>query len=303
MKISSHARNRPGVSLIEVLVVVFILAILIGLILSAIQKVREHSVRLQSMNNIRQISLGVHGLADQRMGRVTNLAKAEGPKLAVYKDQSLFWLILPWTHQTPQVPKPGSDSEAIRNFFRPYVKIYISPGDPTVNIPEVQSWIDQLAPVSYTFNMHAVNNQINLPFSFPDGTSSTIMACENYFIKWDTQYHGAIRIFSYTRVALPSIPGEYYGERRATFADLSWRDVVPVRDPATGTTRASASGKTFQVKPTLEQHDMYLPATPFDAGLPVAMFDGSVRVLSPSISEHIFWSLVTPNGGEVIGDF
>ena len=46
-----------------------------------------------------------------------------------------------------------------------------------------------------------------------------------------------------------------------------------------------------------------MPQTPFSAGLPVAFFDGSVRILSPSIDESIFWSLVTPNGGEVVGDF
>jgi len=34
--------------------------------------------------------------------------------------------------------------------------------------------------------------------------------------------------------------------------------------------------------------------------LTVAMFDGSVRTLSPSVSESVFWALVTPAGGEVV---
>ncbi|HVK19710.1 MAG TPA: hypothetical protein VM533_22445 [Fimbriiglobus sp.] len=93
------------------------------------------------------------------------------------------------------------------------------------------------------------------------------------------------------------------GTRRATFADKGWHDVIPVKDPATGQTVASVRGQTFQVRPRLEDVDSKMPQTPFSAGLPVAFFDGSVRILSPSIDESIFWSLVTPNGGEVVGDF
>jgi hypothetical protein len=53
----------------------------------------------------------------------------------------------------------------------------------------------------------------------------------------------------------------------------------------------------------MDEIDLHVPQTPFAAGLPVALFDGSVRTLSPRIAEHVFWALVTPNGGEVIGDF
>ena len=43
--------------------------------------------------------------------------------------------------------------------------------------------------------------------------------------------------------------------------------------------------------------------TPHSGGLPVAMFDGSVRTLSPGITESVYWGLFTPDGGEVPGDF
>jgi hypothetical protein len=93
------------------------------------------------------------------------------------------------------------------------------------------------------------------------------------------------------------------GGRRPSFADALWHDVVPVTDPVTKFTQASTQGLTFQLRPRVEAATSNVPSTPFAAGLPVAMFDGSVRTLSPRIAETVFWSLVTPAGGEVVGDF
>jgi hypothetical protein len=42
--------------------------------------------------------------------------------------------------------------------------------------------------------------------------------------------------------------------------------------------------------------------TPFEAGLPVVFFDGSVRTLRPGIAPEVFWAHVTPAGGEVVRD-
>jgi hypothetical protein len=283
---------RRGASLVEVLVVIAILGLMLGLLLGAIQGGRTTAVRLNSQNNLRQIILATHQLADQEAGKIDNLTKTALPKKKLYTESSIHWDLLPWTHG-PRVRPRNPTEEELGDYLCPRVKTYISPADPSQGHPVLQvtrGWC------SYSCNMMVFDGSFTMPFSLPDGTASTIAFAERYC------YSAKTGDYSLYYFIFPASPESHQvNDRRATFADVASGDVIPVKDPVTGQTVASRRGVTFQVRPKVEDADGKQLQTPFPGGLPVAFFDGSVRTIAPGVAEHVFWGLVTPGGGEVVG--
>ena len=298
---------RHGLSLIELILVVAVLAILIGLLLPAVQKVRLAAVRMKDMNRLKQISLSVIQLADSRDGGLSAfdptfpvpLYDEHSPLLAVMRHLGV---------ERPDDPNAFPAPEGYKNHF------FQSPADPSFDQNPL-NW----GQVSYAGNALVFKVGANLNSSFPDGLSNTVFWTTHYakcgtagFFLWTSFPSPPIRWSG--GVAPPGVSPVTWADdfRRATFADRPNGDTYPGPSPANPSITVGVTQfqygltphyarTTFQLAPAVKDCNPHVPNSFYPTGILVALGDGSVRYLSGTISESTFWSAVTPAGGEVLG--
>ncbi len=281
----------PGYTLVELLVVIGILAVLISLLLPAVQQVRATALHMQSANNLRQLSLAAHQFStahgqfpDAEEGTPVGDGHIRSPHVVLtqyIEQEAVFWKMYGSANAGV-----GGDS-IIRTFY--------NPTDPTLTSSSLNNF------TSYALNLWVCRKGIGPDRGISDGTSNTLAWSERY--AYNCGGDGVFWTETSGRTRFP-VPLEFCkgcapitAFRSPTFADSHMTPMDHFQYPPLFPTPSV----TFQVRPKVADCDPRQVQASQSRGLLVALADGSVRTLAPGISPATFWAAVTPDGGEVLG--
>lgn len=283
-------KKHAGFTLIELLVVIAIIAILIALLVPAVQKVREAAARTQMTNNLKQLSLAMHSCNDVNR-RLPPATASFGIQLSA---RSLSVHMLPFIEQEPLYKKIAAGTLVTTVAIPPF----LSPLDFTAaDGYRVQNFASNLrvftnagVGVGATANVTVAANMFGssgIPRTFVDGTSNTIVFSTRYAHNGATAAgNGSINCSKYD-APTNSVAGSYFGARAMT-----------------GSATATSTGG-WQLAPTATQANCTaangLAHSFGTTGLAVALGDGSVRTVSPTVSSTTFNRAMQPNDNGLLG--
>jgi prepilin-type N-terminal cleavage/methylation domain-containing protein len=297
----NRIERRNAFTLVELLVVIAIIALLIGLLLPAVQKVREASARSKSANNLKQLTLAVHAY-EQAMGKIPGNMVTLPNGLEV----TAHWSLLPYIEQDNLQTASGVSTAAYLAYAGTIVPTFIAPLD--MSLPGNMITINgkTWAACNYAAN-HAVfgtpgnatnftgatnagwdNNGRRL-INITDGTSNTLMFGERY-----AQCSSGGSLWAYRQTDPAPTGPAFPGWARVAFFPANW-------DSNNKSTPYVAAPP--QNAPTVANCSPYNLQAFTSSGCQISMCDGSVRTVQSSVSSTVWFAVIWPNDGLVVGDF
>jgi prepilin-type N-terminal cleavage/methylation domain-containing protein len=325
--------RRFAFTLIELLVVIAIIAVLIGLLLPAVQKVREAAARAKCMNNLKQIGLACHQFADAHDGFLPpSMSGKTNSNSFPGVPYSAFARLLPFVEQSALAQQvdllasaysqPAVLSQRVAIFFCPSEQNdKLSTTNPaTYPASYGFAWGDWFTGDSTgqsgngVFAFVAYPNQYgNRLTDISDGLSTTVGASEVKALGPWLNRTGGLG----SNTPPPSTPAEVIalgGQFVSNTAHASWAvaffpdtGVTFIFPPNTAVLYTNpADGQPYDVDWGAGGDFNYGAVTSrsyHPGGVNALVMDGSVRLFTNSISQATWRALGTRNGGEPVGDY
>ena len=327
--------RRAAFTLIELLVVIAIIAILIGLLLPAVQKVREAAARIQCANNLKQLGLGLHNYADAMTdfppcgyyppGTTSSPWSAQS-RVLPFLEQANLQNLITFTASSDAAPVPVTSTR---------VPLFVCPSDPNDHLDAAGThfplnyavctgtWF-VLDPVFGQGGDGAFTASPTSPFGcirptdVTDGLSSTLAMSEVKSYTPDLRDGDSPGTLGAPPPTSPAAVAGYGGTFKVSGDHVEWVDSRTVHTGFTTTFTPNtvvpyAGGEvSYDIDFTTQREGISATAPTYSVvtarswhtGLVnVLLMDGSVRPVQNGVGLDVWQALGTRAGGEVVGDY